>query len=221
MYFGEARFYSNRYKASLDGLDPAHFDELGQINAGIREDIAWIRAQPSPFVGTNDRFADNFGARFAYLAWQRAGSDGVNGLYDSGLFTQQLMATETEEGPAPIRKYHALPRAPREWFDTPSVTAIGAWGLFLSLSRTLATDQAWALALNWRGDQIFVYKAVEPADDTALVWQLEMADEDSASSLESELSAADSTARVQRTGTFVTLAEATNPDSLDWAFVDD
>ena len=28
MYFGEARFYSNRYKAALDGVDPASVDEL-------------------------------------------------------------------------------------------------------------------------------------------------------------------------------------------------
>ncbi len=39
MYFGEARFYSNRYKASLDGIPPA--DEFAQINASIRDDIAW------------------------------------------------------------------------------------------------------------------------------------------------------------------------------------
>ncbi|MEI9952654.1 MAG: hypothetical protein WDO74_27645 [Pseudomonadota bacterium] len=220
MYFGEARFYSNRYKASLDGIPPA--DEFAQINASIRDDIAWIRAQPSPYVATNDRFAHNFGARAAYLAWQSSGADAVNALYDSKLITHQLMAGETQVGPEPTLRYHARPFAPSHWDSNATVTALGAWGLFLSLSRNLEPDAAWSLALNWSGEQLFVYKGAEPnQDDTALIWQLEMADEASASTLEEALRSGDPSVQVGRTGSFVTLAKASNGDSLDWAFVAD
>ena len=98
------------------------------------------------------------------------------------------MASETEEGPAPTLRYHARPRAPEEWASDPTVTALGAWGLFLSLSRFLETDAAWSLALGWSGEQLFVFKGAESApDETALVWQLEEADEASASALEEAL----------------------------------
>jgi hypothetical protein len=222
MYFGEGRFYSNRYQAALHGLDAARFDESARINDGIREDIAWIRTQPSPYVATNSRFAHNFGARVAYLAWQSNGVEGVNALWDSKLVTQQLMASVAAQGPAPTLKYHARPRAPGEWDQDPSVTALGAWALFLSLSRSMEMDAAWSLALNWSGEQIFVYKGVEGREDeTALVWQLEMADESSASSLEAALAAGVVGAQVQRSDTFVTLAFASDEDPLDWAFVAD
>jgi len=222
MYFGEARFYSNRYKAALAGVDPASVDELSQINADIRQDIDWIRAQPSTYVATNERFSHNFGARAAYLAWRRDGVEAVNALYHDKLLTQQLMASETEEGPAPALRFHARPRAPEEWASDPTVTALGAWGLFLSLSRFLETDAAWSLALGWSGEQLFVFKGAESApDETALVWQLELADEVSASALEEALLGGIANAQVRRTGTFVTLAISSNDSPLDWAFVGD
>jgi len=221
MYFGEARFFSNRYQVALDGRDPANFDEFAQINAGIREDIAWIRAQPSPYAATNTRFAPNFGARAVYLTWRRGGIEAVNALYADKLITQQLMAGETAESPLPTLKYHGLPRAPEEWDHDPQITALGAWGLYLSLSRGMNSDTAWSLALNWRGEQLFVYKAVEPSQDTALVWQLEVADEASASAVSAALSANAPSAVVRRSGTFVTLAQSSNAAPLDWAFVAD
>ncbi len=113
-------------------------------------------------------------------------------------------------------------QAPSEWDQDPIVTAVGAWGLFLSLSRNLEPEAAWSLALNWSGEQLFVYKGAEPnQDDTALIWQLEMADEASASTLEEALRSGDPSVQVGRTGSFVTLAKASNGDSLDWAFVAD
>jgi hypothetical protein len=221
MYFGEARFYSNRYKAAVRGIDPGSSDELAQINDAIREDVAWIRAQPSPYVATNTRFAHNFGARAAYLAWQRNGVAAVDALWDDKLLTHQLMASETQEGVAPPLRYHGRPRAPVEWDQDPTVTALGAWGLFLSLSQYLEVETAWSLALDWNGEQLFVYKGAEPAvDETALVWQLEMANESSASALQEALRSADG-AEVGRTGTFVTLAMASTSAALDWAFVAD
>lgn len=221
MYFGEARFYSNRYKAALAGIDASRFDELAPINAGVQADIDWIRAQPSTYVATNDRFAHNFGARAMYLAWQRDGLNGVNGLFDSKLITHQLMASEDEELAAPHIKLHARPTAPEAWFSEPNQTAIGAWGLFLSLSRHLDADAAWALALEWRGDQVYVYKSLDPDDQTALVWQLETSDEASATTLAEALSSAVEGAEVRRQGSFVSLAIATDQSSLDWAFVED
>ncbi len=155
MYFGEAQFFSNRYQAALDGRDPGSFDEFAQINAGVRDDIAWIRAQPSTYLGTNARFAQNFGARAMYLAWKRGGVDAVNALYADKLITYQLMGTE--ERAAPRLKYHGRPRATDEWDQDPIVTALGAWGLYLSLARNLELDAAWSLALDWSGEPLFVY----------------------------------------------------------------
>ena len=222
MYFGEGRFYSNRYQASLDGEDPGNFDEFARINHGIREDVAYIRAQPSPYVASNERFPHNFGARAMYLAWQRGGVDAVNALWRSKLLTHQLMASETVEGKPPTLKYHGRPRSPEQWDQNATVTALGAWGLFLSLSRSLQSEAAWSLALNWSGEQLFVYKGLSPNEaETACVWQLEMADESAASALEEALRAGDRSARIGRSGTFVTLAKASNDDALDWAFVDD
>ncbi|HEY0465042.1 MAG TPA: hypothetical protein VGC79_12570, partial [Polyangiaceae bacterium] len=104
----------------------------------------------------------------------------------------------------------------------PTVTALGAWGLFLSLSRFMETDAAWANALGWSGEQLFIYKGVEPnQDDTALVWQLETTDEAAASSLEEALLGGFPSGQVRRTGSFVTLAIASNQSPLDWAFVDE
>lgn len=221
LYFGEARFYANRYKAALGGLDPQNFDELGQINEGIRQDVEWIKSQPSSFVATNDRFHDNFGARFVYLAHDKGGVSAVDSLYDAAPFTLQIMASENKVRAAPQRKLHERPAAPSEWNADPTTTAIGAWGLFLSLSRDLPLEDAWSLALGWRGDQIYVYRAVEPADETALVWQLEAADEDAAAALEDQLRASNDDADVRRSGTFVTLAKTTDDSELDWAFVED
>jgi hypothetical protein len=221
MYFGEARFYSNRYQAALEGRG-SELDESTRINEGIREDIDWIRTQPSSYVATNSRFAHNFGARAAYLAWQRNGVAAVDTLYDSKLITQQLMASEAEEGPAPTLKYHARPRAPGEWDQDPTVTALGAWGLYLSLSRHLELAEAWPLALDWSGEQLFVFKGAEGSEDeTAMVWQLEMANDASAAALEAALTSNASGAQVQRIGTFVTLAIASSDAPLDWAFVVD
>ena len=222
MWFGEARFFSNRYQAALEGRDPASFDEFARINAGIHDDIAWIRAQPSTYLATNARFAQNFGARAMYLAWKRGGVDALNTLYADKLITHQLMASETEEHAAPALKFHGRPHAPDAWDQDPIVTALGAWGLYLSLVRNLESDVAWSLALGWSGEQLFVYKRVEPSEDeTALVWQLETADETAASSLEAALTAEIPSARVQRTGSFITLAIASNQEPLDWAFVAD
>jgi len=221
MYFGEARLFSNRYQAAVEGRDFASLDELAQINAGIREDIAWIRAQPSTYLATNARFAANFGARALYLAWRRGGMDAVNYLYADKLLTQQLMADETDEAPLPNLKYHARPRAPEAWNQDALVTAVGAWGLYLSLARSMSPDSAWSLALAWSGEQLFVYKAVEPSRDTALVWQLEMADEAAAAAVSDALTVDGPGGRVVRNGTFVTLAIASNDAPLDWAFVAD
>jgi len=221
MYFGEARLFSSRYQAALEGRAPGSFDELAQINAGIREDIAWIRAQPSPYLATNDRFAHNFGARSLYFTWRRGGIDAVNYSYADKLITHQLMADEDREAPLPVLKYHGRPRAPDAWNQDPVVTAVGAWGLYLSLARNTGTDAAWALSLKWSGEQLFIYRAAELGQDTALVWQLEMADDASASALEAALAneVAARHGRVQRSGTFVTLAITSNAEPLDWAFV--
>jgi hypothetical protein len=48
-----------------------------------------------------------------------------------------------------------------------------------------------------------------------------MLDEASASALEEELKSVEPTAQVGRSGSFVTLAVASNEGPLDWAFVDD
>lgn len=221
MYFGEARFFANRYQAALEGRSLANFEEFAQINAGIREDVAWIRTQPSTYLATNARFAPNFGARAIYLTWRRGGMDAVNYLYADKLITHQLMADETEEAPLPKLKYHGRPRAPEGWLQEPLVTALGAWGLYLSLVRNMDSEAAWSLALHWSGEQLFVYTAIEPSQDTALVWQLEMTDEASAVALSAALSAGSPTGQVQRSGTFVTLAIASNEDRLEWAFVAD
>jgi hypothetical protein len=214
------QFFSKRYRAALDGKDLTSFDEFAQINAGIHDDIAWIRAQPSTYLATNARFAPNFGARVMYLAWKRGGMDAVNTLFTDKLITRQLMASE--ELALPTLKYHGRPSAPAEWDPNPIVTALGAWGLYLSLGRHLDLDAAWSLALRWSGEHLFVYKGVEPNESaTALVWQLETADEAAASSLEAALLAGTPNAKVQRSGSFVTLAIASNQAPLDWAFVAD
>jgi hypothetical protein len=225
MYFGESRFFANRYQAALDGIEPSRVDEMALFNQGIVEDVAWIQAQPSTYVGTNARFARNFGARTAYLAWSTGGVDGVSALYETKRVTHQLMASETEAGPLPALRYHTLPRASEEWEYSPTTTAIGAWGLFLSLSSlspTLDDESAWSLALKWSGERLFVHKGVEPnQNETALIWQLEMADEESASALEEALEAYPSNPQVRRIGTFVTLTMSSSQTPLDWAFVDD
>jgi hypothetical protein len=218
MWFGEAQFFSNRYRTALDGKDPASFDEFAQINAGIHDDMAWIRAQPSTYLASNARFAPNFGARAMYRAWKRGGMDAVNTLYTDKLITHQLMASE--EIPAPALKYHERPLAPLEWDQSPIVTAIGAWGLYLSLARSMDSDAAWSLALGWSGEHLFIYKGTAPHEaETALVWQLESADEASATALQAALTAGNPTAQVQRIGSFVTLAITSHQAPLDWAFV--
>ncbi|HYQ46225.1 MAG TPA: hypothetical protein VER11_29855 [Polyangiaceae bacterium] len=220
MYLGESRFFGNRYQAALDGIEPARFDEFALINQGIQEDIAWIRSQPSPYVATNARFPHNFGARASYLAWRRNGVDAVNALFDGKLLTHQLMTSENEENPPPPLKLHDLPRASDDWQYDPIMQSIGAWGLYLSLCQHLDEEAAWSLALKWSGEQLFVYRGVEPNDDeTALIWQLDMADEESASALEDALNTYPNSPEVRRSGTFVTLVIETNQAPTDWAFV--
>ena len=223
MYIGESYFFAKRYQAALEGVYPSRFDEIALFNQGIREDIAWIRAQPSSYVATGVRFARNFGARTIYLALSKDGIDGVNALYETKSITHQVMANETAAAPLPALTYHTLPRASEEWEYSPTTTAIGAWGLFLSLSavgQNLDLETAWSLALKWSGERLFVHKGVDSnRRETALVWQVEMADEGSASALEEALNTYPMNPQVRRVGTFVTLAIASNQAPLDWAFV--
>jgi hypothetical protein len=220
-YFGEARFYADRYQAALEGVDLAEFNQLAPINQGIHDDVEWIRRQASTFMATNERFPDHFGARAAYLAWQRDGDAGVNAIFDSRLLTQQLMASETEQLAAPAVKLHEKPKAPEAWVTDPNLTAIGAWGLYLALNKRLPADEAWQLALAWRGDQVYVFQSVEPNDETALIWQVDLTTREAAAKLEQVLTSGVSGSDVRRRGTFVTLAKATDDSSLDWGFVAD
>ncbi len=186
---GKPDFIRTATKAAVDGVDPAAVDEFAQINDRVHEDIDWIRTQPSPYVATNSRFPSQLWCarylsrlakgrrrRREYPVEFQTAHAAADGKRNRG-----RLGADSE-----VSCQAALSRTSGD--QGAIVTAVGAWGLFLSLSRNLEPDVAWSLALGWSGEQLFVYAGASPnEDETALIWQLETADEAAGSALEEAL----------------------------------
>lgn len=173
----------------------------------------------SPLIASRSAFPYSYGQRFVDFAWQAGGRSAFLDLLAAPpASTHVLMGSSDTPSEPPPQVELSPPVAPGGW-SAPGNDVLGAWGLFLALTRAASAEAARPTALAWRGDRFSVYAGPRPFSETALVWQIELADEASASSVAANLGLLVGSAGVQRQETRVVVAAATSAVSLDWAFV--
>jgi hypothetical protein len=214
---GEARLHETRFTASLLGLDPASidWDERFQNLADLREST--VLDESSPYSATWGFFPYVLGSRFVHHAWSRSGYEGVRELYDSPpTRAHAIMASASDivvdDWPEPVFE---APEAPTPWMLW-SEESLGAWGVLLVLTRSGTPEGMRPLALDWRGDRLWTYSNDAVPAQTTMVWEIEFANVESATRVES---VAPSTMGVVRRDRRVVLASSTGTTAIDWALV--
>jgi hypothetical protein len=213
---GEARLHETRYTASLHGVDPAKVDWREQFEDQIASGERWVSEQPSPLLASLSVFPYDYGQRFVDFAWRSGGHDAVLALMSAPpSSTQVLMASSDgpSEPPVPVE---LSPPTPPEGWSPPGNDVLGALGLFLTLTRVASAEAVRPAALAWRSDLFSVYAGPSQPSETALVWQLELADETSAGTVAANLETLVGSTYVKRQGTRVVI---TSVNSVAWAFV--
>jgi hypothetical protein len=216
---GEARLHEDRYAASLSGLDPAAVDWPDLSRKRIANTEEWALEQPSPLLALQRLFPYDYGERFANFAWQSGGHEAVLELFASPPLSSWVLMASSEQPHEPLPGSDLLGPAPPEGWTHLYQDTLGALGLLVALAGSEKSAEPFrALALSWRGDGLSVYSGPETPAGTALVWQIELADEASATAVASRLRALVSNSRVEGQGARVVVALATSSISLDWAF---
>lgn len=214
---GEAELHESHYVAALLGLDPTQVDWREHFTNRIANGDKWVLEQSSPLVATRSDFPYAYGQRFVDFAWQAGGHQALLALFAAPPTSTQVLLASTDAPNASFTPVELVaPTAPSDWSFVADDT-LGAWALYLVLTRSATTPDVRAAALAWRGDRLSIYSG--PTTDTALAWQLELGDEASAALVETNLQAQLGGTWVRRQGTRVVAAAATAAVALDWAFV--
>jgi hypothetical protein len=117
-----------------------------------------------------------------------------------------------DDWPEPVFE---APEAPTPWMLW-SEESLGAWGVLLVLTRSGTPEGMRPLALDWRGDRLWTYSNDAVPAQTTMVWEIEFANVESATRVES---VAPSTMGVVRRDRRVVLASSTGTTAIDWALV--
>jgi hypothetical protein len=215
---GEARLHESHYSASLLGLDPLKVDWPDYFASRIALGDQWVIEQSSPFVASSGEFPYDYGQRFVDFAWQAGGHEALLGLFAAPPPSTQVLMASVDEPSLPTSPVElAAPTAPEGW-SPPANEVLGAWGLLLALTRVANADEVRSTALAWRGDRFSVYAGPSLPAETALVWQLELADEASAGVVATHLRVLLSSGEVRQQGTRLVAAAASSGVSPSWAF---
>jgi hypothetical protein len=219
---GEARMHETRYRASVLGLDPADVDWTRRFENAVALDEKFLLMQPSPLTATSMAFPYEWGARYVYNRWMAGGMGGVHGLFVAPpVTTRVLMASgvvDIDPEPAPERP--ALPTPPDGWMASDS-GVLGAWGVFLAMTEAVPsaiTSDVQTLALSWRADGVGIYEG--PAGATAVVWRIDMGSPAMAAQAASLLQNLPGVTVIS-SGTWATIARASDGGQLSWAFAID
>jgi hypothetical protein len=215
---GEAQLHESHYAASLHGIDPAQVDWRTYFSGRIAAGEEWVLEQSSPLIAARAEFPYDHGQRFMDFAWQAGGHAAILGLLEAPPPSTQTIFASVDTPSAPLTAFELpLPSAPAQWTAVTD-DVLGAWSLYLAIARVTNTPEVRSAALAWRGDRLSVYAGSSPPGATAMVWQLELADEASAAEVETNLGALVGSVRVRRRGTRVVAAAATTGAVLDWAY---
>lgn len=214
---GEARMHETRYAASLVGLDPADVDWIRRFNNAVARDQASLLMGTSPLTASDRAFPYEWGARYDYYTWTAGGMGGIHARLVSPPVTTRVLMASTDRAldPEPAPDRLPAPAAPPGWTALDSDT-LGAWALLLLLSETALGpgDEASTLALQWRGDGIWVYDG--PAGVKAFAWRIELGDEATARRAAQVLSVGLTGA--QQVGTRLVIARSSDGQTPTWAF---
>lgn len=219
---GEARFHETRYRAPMLGLDPRRVDWPATFEKGVVESEAWTLKQQSPLVAAREAFPYAWGARYLSFDWDTTGHDGVLALLQAPpTATHALIASTSAvvtDGFIPTE--FEPPVEPAGWTRLGD-EKLGAFGTFLLFGRLDQMD-AEALALDWRGDRLFVETGVAPsgATGTVAVWYADFASAIAASDVSNRLNAMGFLQVVR--GTRLIAAKSARGDiDLSWVFATD
>jgi hypothetical protein len=215
---GEARFHEDRYAAALSGLDPAAVDWLDLSQRRIKHTEDWALGQSSPWLALRDLFPYDYGERFAHFAWQSGGHEAVLELFANPPASSWALMASTDEPREPPPGSELPGPTPPEGFTHLYQDELGALGLLVALAHGESAEQFRSAALAWRADGLATYSGPETPAGTAVVWQIELADEATATDVASRLREVVSGSWVERQGTRVIVALATASISLEWAF---
>jgi hypothetical protein len=217
---GEAQMHEARYGASILGLDPADVDWMRRFESGVALDQAFLLKQASPFTASARAFPYEWGARYVYYSWMAGGMNGVHARFLSPPVTTRLLMASMDQAlePEPAPDTLPAPSPPTDW-QTADGTTLGAWALFLLLAENspLFPQEAQSLALHWRGDGFWIYQG-PAAGSAALVWRIELGDEQTAGRVVT-IAVNLGFANARQIGTSAVLAMATDAHPLEWAFV--
>lgn len=216
---GEAQFQTQRYTASMLGLDPQGVDWDRYYAQGMQSAEAQLLQSTSPLTLAPHLYPYMWGSRYVRLGWAETGHSGVLDLFAAPPADTQLeMATqdlrrEDVAGPA-----IDAPAPPENW-TLLGQDVLGSLGVFEILGPKSEAATAEALALDWRADRLAVYGLADETTSplaTTLVWACDFANAESAASAVTLL--ARSVNDVRRAGSRVVAAQTNDGGSLDWAF---
>jgi hypothetical protein len=221
---GEAQLHQTRYGASVLGLDPADIDWTKRFQSRVDAEEPTLAKKPSPYTASWSIFPYQWGARYMHFTWAAGGLPAVRGRFASPPTTTRILMASVDRAldPDPATIPPPAPAATADW-NLFASTELGAWGVFLFLEKQIAhdVDRARALALGWRGDEVWAYAGASTspvAPPTAVVWRIDFADEATASGVASiAAGVVGSTGGVRQQGTRLVVARTDGTMPIDWA----
>jgi hypothetical protein len=180
---GQATFVQYRAWAAMAGKDANYVDWVSTF-INLRQGLlASALADASPYLASDPSFPFGFGAVLAHARWQTEGP-----VYHAtqfadppqtslGVIAQGLNGTMPSFAAAPFQA-----PMPSDEFSVVEETVLGAFLLHVS-AHQLGDEgtNPFTLSLAWRGDRLWVYSG--PNDQTAWLWQLQVADDTTAQKL--------------------------------------
>jgi hypothetical protein len=215
---GEARMHETTYAASLLGLDPSAIDWDERYASVAERDQAYVLEGDAPYSDSWWFFPYALGSRFVHHAFRRSGADGVRELFESPPTRARGILASTDDvvvDDFPEPEFTA-PEAPSPWTLWAEDT-LGAWGIAMVMTRQGASEAARDLALDWRGDRLWIYADDATPPRTTMIWDVEYASREAAVAADALMGGLG--ASVVRSETRVLVARSTAPDPIDWALV--
>ena len=212
---GEARLHELRLVASLLGLNPAEIDWRERFQSSVELGEASLLEEGSVYSNTWGYFPYTIGSRYMHHAWLESGRAGVLELLSAPHPSTRAVMESVEDialddWPAPVLEAPE-PASP---FALWGEESLGAWGMFMVLSRLGTATAAHVVAREWRGDRLFIF-ADEESGETVMAWHVELASVEAATRF--EVMVRPVPAAIARSENRVALASASGTSAVDWA----